>query len=245
MQYLILVITGLLAGLVNSIAGGGIFLILPALIMAGLTGKQANASGSLAVWTGQATSYFENRRLVPKKSQLVHQLVWLGLAGSIAGALLLVYTPNVNFEHALPFLNAAATLIFILGPWLKKQRRQKKLPWFVFPLFCIAVGVYGGYFGGGLGMIMLAILSTTAIRDVKQQNAVKLYSATVINFVCIVVLFLAQLIVWKYALPAAAGAFVGGYIGARYSQHISARHIRYLVILIGLVTTAYLFIRFY
>jgi len=245
MQYVFLVFTGLLAGMVNSIAGGGIFLVLPALIMAGLTGKQANASGSFAVWAGQATSYYENRTLIPKKSQLVRQLIWLGLAGSVAGALLLVYTPNINFEHALPYLNAAATLIFILGPWFKKQRSQKKLPWFVFPLFCLAVGIYGGYFGGGLGMIMLAVLSTTAMRDVKQQNAVKLYSATVINFSCVVVLAFAQLIVWRYALPAAAGALAGGYIGARYSKRVTSQHIRYLVILIGLVTTVYLFARFY
>ncbi len=245
MNYLLLVITGVLAGLINSIAGGGAFLVLPALILAGLTGKQASASGSFAVWAGQATSYFENRKLIPKKSRLVKQIVIIGMASSIAGALLLVVTPNINFEHALPFLNAAATLIFIAGPWLKKQRVQKKQPSFVFPLFCVIAGVYGGYFGGGLGMLMLAVLSTTELRDFKTQNAVKLLAASAMNLACIIVLAFYSLIIWRYALPAAGGAFVGGLIGARFSQRISGPHIRTIVILIGLITTAYLFIRFY
>ncbi len=123
MHYFLLVLTGLIAGMVNSIAGGGIFLVLPGLIISGLTGKQANASASFAVWAGQITSLFEDRSMLPKKSLLVKQIIYVGLVGSVAGALLLIITPDVNFEHALPYLNAAATLIFIAGPWLKKQRR--------------------------------------------------------------------------------------------------------------------------
>lgn len=244
MYYLLLLAAGLLAGMINSIAGGGAFLVLPALIMAGLTGKQANATGSFSVWAGQTTSLFEDRAMLPKKSQLVRQLIIIGVAGSVAGALLLVITPNISFEHALPYLNAAATLIFIAGPWLKKQRAQKKLPGFVFPLFCLLAGIYGGYFGGGLGMLMLAVLSTTKLRDFKTQNAVKLLSASAMNFACLIILFFAQLIVWRYALPAAAGALAGGYIGSRFSRRVSSEHIRTLVIAIGVITTIYLFLRF-
>ena len=242
---LLLVLTGMMAGMVNSIAGGGIFLVLPALIMAGLTGKEANASGSFAVWSGQAVSLYENRQLLPKKSILVKQLIGIGLIGSIIGGLLLVYTPNVDFEHALPYLNIAATLIFVLGPWLKKKRRQRTLPWWVFPLFCLAIGVYGGYFGGGLGMLMLAVLSMTQLRDVRQQNAVKLLAATVINLTSLIVVVFANLIVWRAALPAAAGAFTGGYIGARFSKKVSDTNIRYIVITIGTLTSVYLFMKFY
>ncbi len=245
MHYLLLVITGLLAGMVNSIAGGGIFLVLPALVLSGLTGKQANASGSFAVWIGQITSLFENRDILPKKSQIVRQIIGIGVVGSVIGALMLVATPNINFEHALPYLNAAATLIFIAGPWLKKQRSRKKVPGFVFPLFLLVVGIYGGYFGGGLGLLMLAALSMTQLNDFKQQNAVKLLSASVINTISVVILAVAQLVIWRYALPAGAGALAGGYIGSRFSQRVSSKHIRNLVILIGLATTVYLFIRFY
>lgn len=245
MHYLLLVITGLLAGMINSIAGGGIFLVIPALIMAGVTGKEADASGSFAVWAGQITSFFEDRSQLPKKPVLIKQIIYIGLFGSVLGAMLLIYTPDVNFEHALPYLNAAATLIFILGPWLKKQRRAKKVPKFVFPLFLLTVGIYGGYFGGGLGMLMLAALSMTKLHDIKQQNAIKLLSASVINFVAIVILTFGKLIVWKFALPAAAGALLGGYLGARYSKRISSEHMRRLVILIALASTIYLFWRFY
>ncbi len=245
MEYVVLVVTGLLAGLVNSIAGGGIFLVLPALLMAGVTGKQANASGSFAVWAGQITSLSQNREFLPKKPALIRQIILIGLFGSIAGALLLLATPNVDFEHALPYLNAAATFIFIAGPWLKKQRRVRRTPAFVFPLFLLVVGIYGGYFGGGLGLLMLAALSLTNIGDVKEQNAVKLLSASVINFTSIVILCIGQLMVWRYALPAAAGALCGGYIGSRYSKQVSSQHIRWLVIAIGLATTIYLFAKFY
>lgn len=245
MEYLLLVITGVLAGMVNSIAGGGIFLVIPSLIVAGLTGKQANASGSFAVWTGQITSLYENRKLLPKKSLLVKQVIGYGLVGSIVGALLLIYTPNVDFEHAMPYLNAAATSIFIFGPWLKKQRHTKRAPAFVFPLFMLACGIYGGYFGGGLGLLMLAALSLTQLHDVKKQNAVKLLSASIINLVAVIILFIGQLIVWRYALPAAAGALAGGYLGSRFSKRITSEHLRYWVIFIGLASTLYLFWKFY
>jgi uncharacterized membrane protein YfcA len=245
MEYLLLVATGLAAGMVNSIAGGGIFLIMPALIMAGLTGKQSNASGSFAVWVGQVISLRENRDFLPKKTALIRQIIGLGLGGSIAGAFLLLFTPNVNFERALPFLNAAATLIFVVGPWLRNRRSRKQASPYAFPLFLLAAGIYGGYFGGGLGMLMLAVLSMSTLQDVKQQNAVKLLTASVINSTALVILVFGQLVIWRYALPAAAGAFAGGLIGARFSKHVSARMIRYLVVGIGAATTLYLFLRFY
>ena len=245
MEYVFLTLAGVLAGMINSIAGGGIFVVLPLMIVAGATGKQADASGSFAVWLGQVTSLFENRKLLPKKSLLVHQVIACGILGSIVGSLLLVMTPNVSFEHALPYLNAAATCIFIAGTWLKKQRTAGSVPTFVFPLFLLAAGIYGGYFGGGLGLLMLAILSMTNLRDIKQQNTVKLLSASVTNTVAVAILITAQLVVWRWALPAGLGALAGGYIGAKFSKRVPVETIRILVIIIGLVTTAYLFLKFY
>ena len=244
MQYLLLILAGAIAGAMNSIAGGGIFVVLPALIVAGLSGKQANASGSFAVWIGQVTSLLENRNILPQKSRLIKQVIALGLFGSIVGALLLIYTPNIDFEHALPYLNAAATLIFIAGPWLRKKRSAHAVPGFVFPLFLLFVGIYGGYFGGGLGMLMLAALGMSQLQDVKQQNAVKLLAASIINATSLILLILASLVIWRFALSAGAGALLGGYLGSRYSKGISQKTIRIMVISIGIATTIYLFIRF-
>jgi uncharacterized membrane protein YfcA len=244
MRYALLFLTGLIAGGINSIAGGGIFVILPSLLISGLTGKQSNASGSFAVWIGQVTSLFENRKLLPKNSPLVRQIIAIGLIGSIVGALLLIWTPNVSFEHALPWLNAAATLLFITGPWLKKWTSAKSAPKYAFPLFLLAASIYGGYFGGGLGMLMLAVLGISTTQDVKHQNAIKLLAATVINATSLVILIFAQLVVWRFALPAAIGAYAGGYFGARFSKHLPSKTIRLLVIAIGIITTVYLFTRF-
>ncbi len=240
-----LLLAGILAGMINSIAGGGAFLVLPALVLAGLNGKQANASSSFAVWLGQITSFWENRRSIPFGTTLVKQVTYIGFGASVIGALLLVATPNINFEHALPYLNAAATFIFIAGPWFKQLRRQRKLPAFMFPLFCVIAGIYGGYFGGGLGLLMLAALSLTELRDFRTQNAVKLLTVSAMNLASIIILIAAQLVVWRYALPAAAGALAGGYIGSRFSQKIADTWIRRAVIVIGLATTVYLYIRFY
>jgi uncharacterized protein len=245
MQYVLLFVAGLLAGGVNSIAGGGIFLVLPALLIGGLTGKQANASGSFAVWIGQITSLFENQKLIPKNSKIVRQIFSICLIGSITGALLLIWTPNVNFEHALPWLNLAATAIFIGGPIFKKYAGHKSAPPYAFPLFLLIIGVYGGYFGGGLGMLILAVLGVSYAHDIKHQNALKLLMASLINATSLAILLFAQLIVWRLALPAGAGALVGGYLGAQYSKRLPTTAIRYIVIGIGITTTIYLFLRFY
>lgn len=235
---------GVLAGGINSIAGGGIFVIIPALLISGLTGKQANASGSFAVWVGQATSLFENRRLLPKSSTLVRQIIGLGAVGSIIGALLLIWTPNIEFERALPWLNLAATVLFLSGPWLKKRIGKPTAPQYAFPLFLFVISIYGGYFGGGLGMLVLAVLGVSSVQDIQHQNTIKLLLASLINAVSLAVLLFAQLIIWRYALPAGIGTFVGGYAGARYSQRLPSRAIHYLVVCIGIITTVYLFIRF-
>ena len=242
MVYLIL--GGFLAGLINSIAGGGIFVVLPMMLMAGATGKQANASSSFAVWVGQFTSLRSNSKYLPKNRRLLYQLVGFGLAGSSLGALLLVITPNVNFEHALPYLNLAATSLFLIGPWLKKQRSHKRAPKYVFPLFILTISIYGGYFGGGLGILLLATLGLTAIQDIKEQNAIKLLVASTLNFVSTAVLFIAGLVVWEWALPAGAGALLGGYVGGRYSEKLAPRTMRWLIVLIGSATTVYLFRKF-
>ncbi|CAN5437487.1 sulfite exporter TauE/SafE family protein [soil metagenome] len=244
MHYILLFLTGLVAGGINSIAGGGIFVVIPAMLLSGLTGKQANASGSFAVWVGQATSLFENRRLLPKNSSLVRQIIGIGVVGSIIGALLLIWTPNVDFEHALPWLNLAAVLLFTSGPWLKKHIGKKTAPRYAFPLFLLAVGIYGGYFGGGLGMLILAVLGVSNAQDIQHQNAIKLLMASLINAVSLSILLFAQLIIWRSALPAGLGALVGGYAGSRYSRRLPGKALRTLIIFIGVATTVYLFVRF-
>ena len=114
MQYVLLIVAGCVAGMINSIAGGGIFIVLPDLIASGLTGKQSNATGSFTVWVGQITSLYENRNILPKKSRLVHQIIIIGLFSSIVGALLLVFTPNVSFEHVIVLFPSRISFFTVL-----------------------------------------------------------------------------------------------------------------------------------
>ena len=170
----------------------------------------------------------------------------MGILGSIIGALLLIWTPDVNFEQALPWLNLAATILFISGPWLKKHIGNKKTaPKYAFPLFILLISIYGGYFGGGLGMLVLAVLGVSNTQDVQHQNTLKLLLASLINAVSLGILLFAQLIIWRYALPAGAGALLGGYAGARYSKNLPSKTIHYFVACIGICTTIYLFVRFF
>lgn len=244
MEYILIFLCGLLAGGINSIAGGGIFAVIPALIYSGLSGKQANATGSMTVWLGQFSSLIQNRKIIPLKSKLLRKIIGFGFVGSIIGGLLLIYTPNIDFEHALPYLNLAATMIFMAGPYLRRQRRSKQLPVWLVSLFLLLAGIYGGYFGGGLGLLMLAMLGMSEITDLRQQNAAKLLAMNVINLTSIILVVFANLVVWPFALAGGSGAWIGGFLGAKLSSKLPVRSIRLLVILIGLCSTIYLFIRF-
>ena len=186
-----------------------------------------------------------NLKNLPNNKIFLKQVIFIGVVGSIVGAILLVATPEVNFRHALPCLNGGATLLFVLAPWLKKQRSHNHAPKFFFPLFLFACGIYGGYFGGGLGLLMLAVFGLTTMQNVQEQNAVKLLTASIVNLVALLLFVFTSLIVWRAALPAGAGALIGGWAGSNYFSHITEHKVRIFVIAIGTVTTILLFLKLY
>jgi uncharacterized membrane protein YfcA len=243
---------GLIVGGMNAIAGGGMLLGFPALLAYGLPALAANASTGLIVLPGQVASAYGYRgylRKVPKK------YLWLLIPcalGAPVGAYLLRHTPSGRFEEFVPWLILFAVGLFAFQPFLHaylhkhmRTRSKRIKPLVIIGLCLLPVAIYGGYFGAGLGFIMLAFLGFTKIHDVHQMNAMKNVAATVICLTSLSVLATSSLIDWHAALVMAAGTAVGGYGGSRLAQRISSHSIRIVVIFIGVVTAAYLGLRNY
>lgn len=244
--------TGLLVGSMNAIAGGGMLLGFPALLALGVPALAANATSSVIVLPGQFTSavgYREYLRRTPKK------YLWLlvpCLIGTPIGAYLLLHTSNTKFEALAPWLILFAVLLFAFQPLMHhylhqhlKSRSKRVRPLLLIGLGLIPVTIYGGYFGAGLGFLMLAFLGFTAIHDAHQMNAMKNVAATVTCLAAIAVLAHGSLIDWRVGIIMGAGSLIGGYVGARLAQRMSSHGLRIVVICIGLCTATYLAVRFH
>jgi len=243
---------GLIVGGMNAIAGGGMLLGFPALLLYGLPALTANASAAVIVLPGQVASAFGYReylRKVPKK------YAWLLLpciAGAPIGAYLLRHTSGTTFERFVPWLILFAVGLFAFQPFLHaylhnhmRTRSKRVKPLVIIGLCLIPVAIYGGYFGAGLGFIMLAFLGFTRIHDAHQMNAMKNVGATALCAGALTVLAPGSFINWHAAILMAIGATVGGYAGSRIAQKISSHSIRVVVIVIGVVTATYLGLRNY
>lgn len=243
---------GILTGGMNAIAGGGMLLGFPALLTYGLPALTANASAGLIVLPGQVASaigYREYLRKTPKK------YLWLLLPcalGAPVGAYMLRHTSDSTFEDFVPTLILFAVGLFAFQPFLHRylhqhiRSRSKRIKPLVLIAFALLpVAVYGGYFGAGLGFIMLAFLGFTKIRDAHQMNAMKNVAATVMCAASLAVLASSSLINWHAGLVMAAGTTIGGYSGARLAQRVPSHVIRIVVIIIGMVTAVYLAFRNY
>lgn len=246
-----LFLAGILGGALNAVAGGGSFVAFPALLFIGVPPIPANATNTLALWTGVTASggAYRNRLDVPMRVLL--PLLLTSLAGGIAGAVLLLRTPAHTFLQVLPWLMLAATLLFIFGKRLAGGRassvgRGATIAAIVgASVFELVVAVYGGYFGGGVGIVNLAMLAAVGMTDIHAMNALKSILGIAINGVAALVFVVKGAIYWPQAIVMIAGALVGGYFGAHYAQRLPQAWIRGFVILVGTGMTIYFFIKAY
>jgi uncharacterized membrane protein YfcA len=240
----------LAAGAVNSVAGGGSFLTFPALVFTGVPSIAANATSTMAVWPGSLASIGAYREDIRRERRQLQGLLAVSLAGGLAGAFVLLRTPQHTFDRLLPWLLLAATLIFALGgtasTWLRAHAVRSGgakpvaiLAW----LIQFAIATYGGYFGAGIGILMLALLSFAGMTDIHAMNGIKTVLGAALNGMALLAFVWAHLIVWPQALLMMVGAIIGGYGGARLARRSSPRTIRALVIGIGASMTAYFFLR--
>jgi uncharacterized protein len=232
------------AGAINSIAGGGTLLTFPILIWLGFDAKVANATSTVALWPGLFGGMFGYRRELENSSSYLIRLGLTSLAGGAVGACLLIWTPSKTFANLVPILILFATVLFMVqgsvNRWLRVASIEG-LPttrWWVGALIVqFFSAMYGGYFGAGNGILMLAVVGLLGVRDVHRANGIKNFMGICINSVAVVLFSLFGMVVWSDALIMACAALVGGYAGASFAVRIGQVAIRRAIVVIGFVIT--------
>jgi uncharacterized membrane protein YfcA len=239
------------AGAINSVAGGGSLISFPSLVAFGQPAILANATNTAALWPGTLSSAVAYRRDTLFHKDLLLTLLVPSMVGGLLGAFVLVITPPELFDRVVPFLVMFATLLFalrdVIGRWTgattdgeERVTGAGRIWGFLFQLF---VATYGGYFGAGIGILMLGSLSVMGLRDIHRMNGLKTVLGTLINVIAFTFFALKGLVVWRLALLMAVGAVAGGWIGARTARRVDQRWLRAFIIAVGVVVSVWLFVR--
>ena len=242
---------GVLGGALNAVAGGGSFIAFPALLFSGVAPIQANATNTVALWVGQTASTGAYRKHLDISRRVMIPLTVTSLIGGVAGAYLLLHTPAQTFLRVLPWLMLGATLLFIFGSRLSRGSKSGVAhdasisALTVASLFELIVAVYGGYFGGGVSILNLAMLAAVGMTDIHAMNALKVVLAGIINGVAVITFIWYGAVVWKPGIVVTVGALIGGYFGAHYAQKLPPAWIRAFVIAVGTGMTLYFFWKAY
>lgn len=246
MNYAIIVIAAFVAGAINSIAGGGTLLSFPALVWIGRDPILANATNSVALWPGSLAGMVGFRRELASAKRWLLLLTIPSLLGGAAGAILLLRTSTKTFEQLVPFLILGATLLLAAQELITRRlsHMTQGRKWIVFAfVFQFFVGVYGGYFGAGMGILMLAALGLIGLTDLHQMNGLKNLLAICINGIAAIYFAISGAVLWTDAAIMAAAAIAGGYLGASVARRLGRKFVRGVVIAIGLIMSVALFVR--
>ena len=238
------------AGVLNAIAGGGSFLTFPALVFAGVPPIMANATSALAVspgYLGSTLGFKQELRELPGR-RLVREMA-ICAVGGVAGALLLLVTPASLFTGIVPWLLLFATGLFAAGPRIAAWARAGQSPtdandgprWRELALLVVAV--YGGYFNGGLGILLMALYTVAGEPRLNVVNALKNLNSLVLSWLSVAAFVVAGAIAWREGLVMMVAATAGGFLGARWSKRLPMQWVRWGVIAVGLVMTALFFAR--
>jgi uncharacterized membrane protein YfcA len=228
------------AGMINSVAGGGTLVSFPTLIWLGMPSIAANATSTVAIWPGVLGGMWGYRRELRTAEKRVFVLVVPSVIGGVAGALLLRVTPTSTFDRLVPFLILFATVLFMAQEAVQRRLKlanpeaHKSTSWLVGALFFqLLVALYGGYFGAGIGILMLAALGVLGFTDIHQMNGMKNFFGGCINGVAAIYFIWAKMVYWPYVVIMAIGAITGGYIGANTARRLGRQMVRRIVIAIG------------
>lgn len=244
----LLVGAGFLGGAINAIAGGATFFTFPAMMAAGLPAVMANASNTVALAPSSLAAFIAMRRHLPGARHLLLSFLVLGFFGGAFGAGLVLWLGDARFRACVPWLLLIATVLFALGPrlvlWMKRadlhhERRGVRIAGHVFQAF---IGVYGGFFGAGMGMITLAGLTLLGLTDIRAMNALKNLFTALCNGVAIVVFLAAGAVSWPHALVMMTGGLAGGFAGGKLGNVLPAARARLIVTAVGTVLTAAYFV---
>ncbi len=238
------------AGAVNSVAGGGTFFSFPALLAVGVPPVVANASNSVSLWPGSLAGAWAFRRELKRFSRSLPILSVVALIGGIAGGLLLLATSNAAFAMLIPWLLLVATVLFAFSAQISALiKKWKPTPAGVDErhigpggyLFQLVVSVYGGFFGAGMGILMIAALAIQGFKDVHEINALKNWLSAVIYSVAVATFVIADAVSWPHTLIMLVTATIGGYSGAAVARKLPAIWLRRFIIAVGGLLTLYYF----
>lgn len=251
METLPLLLAGLAAALgamMNAVAGGGTLITFPALIALGVPAITANATSTVALWPGTIASMWGYRGELTGARRWAIAFAIPSFLGGIAGAILLLYTPEKRFVAIVPWLILGATALFMaqkpmMGALIRRGGPRKSIhdtdgtlarPGTAFLIYQLIVSIYGGYFGAGAGILMLAALGLMGLTNIHQMNGLKNWGGGVMNLVAVVVFSVSGIVNWRLALVMAIGAGVGGIAGSLLAQRVGQSWVRRAIVVIGL-----------
>jgi uncharacterized membrane protein YfcA len=250
-QAIFLFFAGALGGAMNAVAGGGSFVAFPALLFTGVAPIPANATNTLSLWVGTTASGGAYRNRLKVTRRVLIPLLIMSFLGGLAGALLLIKTPAQTFLRVIPWLMLAATLLFTFGKLLTGKisagisHEASNRAVAGASIVELVVATYGGYFGGGIGIMNLAMFAAMGMTDIHEMNALKIALVTVINGVATATFIVTGAVLWPQAMVMIVGAGLGGYISAHFAQKLPPALVRGMVIVIGVAMTVYFFVRAY
>lgn len=246
--YLILLAAAVLGGATNALAGGGTFLTFPALLFAGIAPVQANATASLVLLPGAFASVWVYRDTIRKIESSF--LLWMSaasLVGSVIGSILLLSTSNSTFSDLVPWLLLIATAVFTAAPWLRKfaMKRQAhgnpSLTWLLAGQ--VIISAYGGYFGAGMGVLMIALYLVATNLDVHSASGIRMLCSCAINALAVIIFAWRGALVYRVGVPMLIAGVIGGYLGAIAVKRLDPKHARIAILTYAWALTAWFFLK--
>jgi uncharacterized membrane protein YfcA len=247
LHILLLMLAAFAGGALNAIAGGGSFLTFPALIFTGVPAVIANATNTVALFPGSFASAFSYRHGLAKLEGIsLRTLVLVSIVGGALGAVILLKTPENTFLALTPWLLLFATVMFAASKRLGAELRKRvRFSFTTLLVTQFVIAIYGGYVGGGIGILMLAALAAFGMTDMTGMNGIKTILAGCLNGVAVVVFVAAGKVYWMQAVIMMVAAIAGGYAGAHYAQKLPGSVLRGIVICTGVAMSAYFFYQAY
>ena len=243
--FFLLLAVGAGAGLINSVAGGGSFLTFPALVFLGVPSVIANATSTVALFPGVFASAWAYREDFQRLEKIaLKPAVVVSIGGGIAGALLLLFTTQRTFDAVIPWILLMATTALAFGPKVSRILKNRfRLGSGTLMFFQFLVAIYGGYFGGAVGFLMLAVWSMAGVRDVHAMNAGRTLLGGVMNAAAVICFVIAGKVWWLQSIVLLVSAVAGGYAGARLARRVNPAIIRIVIIAIAVAVTIAFFVR--
>ncbi|MFN7066098.1 MAG: sulfite exporter TauE/SafE family protein [Aquificaceae bacterium] len=239
-EYLLAFFPSVLAGAINAVAGGGTLITFPSLLWLGLDPVVANITNTVALWVGSLFGAFGFRKRIKEAKEMLLPLLVASTLGALLGALLLINTPSQTFRSLVPLLILFAVLMLAFGEFINRIISRLR----IVPLIALSLqfltGVYGSYFGAGIGIMMLVSLTLSGVNNIHTANGLKNLLGFSINLLGAVVFVLSGKVSWIYALVMMPGFALGGYLGAVLSQRVKQRVVRVFVIGWGLFLALYM-----